>query len=296
MHALVPLHPAQAGNVAAHTAADGPGLPSAHLFGPGGVGDELPAHRRAIDAPAGQLPFHKIRRGKPAHPADRQFRAASHQVAVPQKAPLPAEIRVIGRRDGVAQVRVVGQGHVKAGRPCPLQQRHEHRQLLQQHARIAVVGGLLAHCQFIINGHARRSAAHRGHRLGRKARPPRRAASVGVGAVVEQRRGKAAAHPVAVHLDHIEPRLLCQLCGPSERGRNGPRLFGGHPGHQLFRLPVQQRPQLLFGNSAAQNARQIPQHGFEIAVRLMELCADQAALCVYQLTEPFVMGGPFFTV
>ena len=66
---------------------------------------------------------------------------------------------MIRRRDRVGQPGVIGKGHMKAGRPGLLQQRNQDRQFLHKHARVAIMGLLLAHRQLEINGHVRQAAA-----------------------------------------------------------------------------------------------------------------------------------------
>lgn len=74
-----------------------------HLVGPGGIGDQLTAHRRAIDPALSQLLFHKIRSGQAA---SRRIWADGYigdQIAIRQETAFPAKIRVRGRGNGVFQ-------------------------------------------------------------------------------------------------------------------------------------------------------------------------------------------------
>ena len=193
-------------------------------------------------------------------------------------------------RDGVSELGVVGQGHVEAVRSRSLQQADKGGQLLHQHTGVAVVGVLLPDRQLVVNGHAGGRLTHGGHRLHGKSGPVLGGATVPVGAVVHQRGREAAAHPVPVDLDHVEPGLRRTDRRRTEGGGNLRRLVGGHPGHQFGGLLVEQGTQVLHGDASGEDAGHILEHGLEVAVRLVKLGADEAALLVDQAAQGLVVG------
>ena len=103
MDALMAHHASKAFFVAAYAAHYLLRMITNHLVGPGGVGDQLTAHRRAIDPALSQLLFHKIRSGQAAYAAYGQTGILAHQIAIRQETAFPAKIRVRGRGNGVFQ-------------------------------------------------------------------------------------------------------------------------------------------------------------------------------------------------
>ena len=162
---------------------------------------------------------------------------------------------------------------MEAGDPRLLQQGDEDGQLLLQHAGVSVVGILLTHGQFIVNGHIGQAMADGGHRLYCKAGPVFGASAVAVGAMIKDGGAEAAAHPVPVDLDHVKACLDGQFGRLAEGVCDLLHFFLRQAGDVRPHLLVQQRPQLLHRDALGEHTGDVFDHPLQVGVGLVELGA-----------------------
>ena len=82
------------------------------------------------------------------------------------------------------------------------------------------------------------------------------AAAVFIGAVIEDGRAEAAAHPVAVHLHHVEPGLLCQHRRLAEQHQLRDRAAARARKHQIG--GAEKQPHFFAGGQQQQRKLRIP--------------------------------------
>lgn len=191
---------------------------------------------------------------------------------------------------GILQRRVVGERHMEAGHTGPLQRRYHHRKLLDQHPGIAVVRVFLPDGQLEVNGHIRQKLPDRRYRLHGKVDAVLNGPAIFVGAVVEHGGSKAAAHPVAVNLDHVESRLAGLDGRGTEAGGHLPDLLRGKPADVGADLLVEQGTEVLHADLFGQHARHIFEHRLHVGVALVKLGAGQAVFPMNRVRE-FAVGG-----
>ena len=231
--------------VAANVAMDLRFLPVFQFFDSRRVCQKLAAHGGALDAPGSKLLLHKIRVVQSTHAADGQLRVPPHLIAEFKETSRLAEIRMIRRRNGILQSRVICQCHMETGHTCLFQQWNEHGKFFFQDTCIAKMRFFLPDSQLVVNGHSRNCRTNGRNSLHRKAGTVLGTAAIFVRALVEDGGAEAAAHPVAMYLNHIEACLLCQHCGLAKACNDLLNLALGHPGDIGCHCIVQLFAQLI---------------------------------------------------
>ncbi len=231
--------------VAENVAIDLRFLPVFQFFDPRRVCQKLAAHGGALDAPGSKLLLHKIRVVQSTHAADGQLRVPPHLIAEFKETSRLAEIRMIRRRNGIFQSRVICQCHMETGHTCLFQQWNEHGKFFFQDTCIAKMRFFLPDSQLVVNGHSRNCRTNGRNSLHRKAGTVLGTAAIFVRALVEDGGAEAAAHPVAMYLNHIEACLLCQHCGLAKACNDLLNLALGHPGDIGCHCIVQLFAQLI---------------------------------------------------
>ena len=249
------------------------------------VGQKLAAHGGALDAPGSKLLLHEIGVVQAAHAAEGQAGVLPHSIAELEEAARLAEGRVAGGRDGVFQCRVVGQRDMEAGHARLFQQRHKDGQFFHQNACVAVVGVFLPDSQLVVNGKFRHGGMDGPDRFHGKAGAVLGAAAVFIGAVIEDGRAEAAAHPVAVHLHHVEPSLFCQHRRLAEACEDGLDLPLRHFGDVRLHFGVQLFAQLVRGELFGQHGGDVFEHRQHVGIALVQLGADLAIRLVGDLHD-----------
>ena len=179
---------------------------------------------------------------------------------------------------------------MEAGDARLFQQRDEDRKLFLRHTGVAEVRILLPDSQLVINGHPRDSRPDGPDGLHRKAGAVLCAAAVFVGAMVEEGRAEAAAHPVAVHLHHVEARLSGQQGGFPEPVEDALELALGQLGDVGADGIVQLLPQLVGGELLRQEGGKVLEHRQQVGVALVELGAELAVCGVGDLCKLLIKG------
>ena len=105
------------------------------------------------------------------------------------------------------------------------------------------------------------------------------AAAVFIGAVVEDSRTEAAAHPVAMHLHHIKASLFCQCCCFAESADDLMDLPLRHIGNVRCHFCIQFFPQLIRGDLLQQDAGNVFEHRQQVGIALVQLGTD-FAICI----------------
>ena len=181
---------------------------------------------------------------------------------------------------------------MEAGHPCLFQQRHKHRQFFFHHTGIAKVRVFLPDRQLVINGHSRNCRMDSLDCLHRKAGAVFGTATVFVGAMIENGRAEAAAHPVAMHLHQIKTGLFCQCCCFAESADDLMDLPLRQMGNVGCHFLVQLFPQLIRGDLLQQNAGNVLEHGQQVGIALVQLGADFAIRIVRNLHDFLIKSEP----
>ena len=114
--------------------------------------------------------------------------------------------------------------------------------------------------------------------------------------MVEDGGAEAAAHPVPVDLDHVEPRLKGQLRRCAEALGDLPDFLLGEVRDIGPHLLVEKGAQRLLGDPPGQHAGEVFSHGPDIGVGLVELGAEEAALPVDGVGQGAVEGPALLRV
>ena len=173
---------------------------------------------------------------------------------------------MLAGRDGVLEAAMVGKRHREAGDACLLQQRHEDRQLLKQHARLPIAGVLLANGELVVDGHLGHRLAHGAHGLHGKAGAALWGAAVLVLATAHEGAGEAAHHAITVNLHDVEAKLAGTHRRRAKGRRDGAHLADGHVRDELLCLLVEDVTELHHRNLLHKDARHVGNERLKVRV------------------------------